>query len=134
MDHKECKKLFRSVKKFEKEFGKLEGMFNGGSFATVVKVISSRPDNNLIAQATQLGLGGKVLVRLHEYVCRAYSKLGQTENTKIWCDKTVQLDQDNVEALLVLAAQLVDKEEYEDAVRMYKQAHDNSGDQRVRFL
>jgi DnaJ family protein C protein 3 len=107
-------------------------MFNGESFATVCKIVATRPDNNLIAQAKDLGIGGGIMISLYEYVCSAYSALGDAANTKKWCDETLALDENNVEALLVMAARMIENEEWEDAVRMYKTAHDNGGDQRAK--
>jgi DnaJ family protein C protein 3 len=131
LDNKECKRLFKTIKKFVKEFDKLAEMYNGESFATVCKVVATRPDTNLIEQAKTLGLGGRVVVSLYEYVCMAYDKLGDAHNTNKWCDATLKLDSENVEALLVVAAGMIDREEWEAAVRAYKRAHENDGGQRA---
>jgi len=131
LDHKECKKLFRLVKKFEKEYAKLDAMFTGQSFATVIKTIATRPNNNLISQADSLSIGGGVKGKLYEYVCRSYASLNDAVNAKIWCEKTLEIDENNVEALLILAGAKIDREEYEEAVNMYKKAHDNGGDRRA---
>lgn len=73
-----------------------------------------------------------MLISLYEYVCTSYAALGDETNTKKWCDETLAMDADNVEALLVLAESMIEKEEYEEAVRMYKKAHENGGDQRAQ--
>lgn len=131
IEHKECKRLFKATKKFLKEYDKLEGMFKGESFATVIKVVATRPDTNLINQAKALGIGGNILTRMYEFVCGAYAALSDGENAKKWCEDTLKIDENNVEALIVLANAMIDREEYEDALRTFKKAFDNGEDRRV---
>lgn len=68
---------------------------------------------------------------MHEYMCRANEKLSSKENVRKWCQSTLDMDPENAEALMILGQAKIDDEEYEEAVRMFKTAHENGGGQRV---
>lgn len=97
---------------------------------------SAKPNDSLLARAEFRSIGGQVRLKLFEFSCIAYSELGVKENQKDvenWCDKTLEIDEENIEALIRRAEVYMLKEEYEDAMRDFKKAYElNKTDARVK--
>ncbi|KAJ3383960.1 DnaJ sub C member 3 [Lobulomyces angularis] len=136
IDHKECKKSFKELKKFDKEFNKVQETFKKNMFRSVLKLIEGEGDSveqkkktGLIYKVKELNIGGNKLKSLLELVCR--SKFGVSnsndEDTLKSCQEVLNLDADNVEALIIKADISMKNENYEEAMRDYKKAHEVSG-------
>lgn len=54
------------------------------------------------------------------------------ENTKKWCSATLDMDENDVDALLNLGETAVEEEDYEAAVRYLNKAQETSGGQNSR--
>ncbi|KAI9329696.1 hypothetical protein BD770DRAFT_333952 [Pilaira anomala] len=151
-EQKECKKLFRRIKKLTKELKKIENDIESKKYATA--------SNNLIGTANRQGLlteidsdlielekqldstGKKIPKRLHltcyQLACKLYAEQKEKDDDKIekWCSLVLDIEQDDVDALTYRGQVLLNRKEFEAAVRDLEKANEISGgrENKVRQL
>ncbi|GAA5813953.1 hypothetical protein MFLAVUS_007443 [Mucor flavus] len=150
-EQKECKKLFRRIKKLSKELTKIETDVELKKYATAA--------NYLIGTANRQGLlkdidadfeelekllnsPGKIPKKLHltcyQLACKLYAEQKEKDDDKIekWCSMALSIDQDNIDALSYRGQVLLNRKEFEAAVRDLERANElsNSHDSRIRQL
>ncbi|CAG8516193.1 9066_t:CDS:2 [Scutellospora calospora] len=140
-ENKECKILHRFIKKIEKEVERVINDIDGHRWKKAISKLLEQPNkeqsnkestnkgliNEIEEELQTLNEGrqrNELLVKLYGWTCKAYKELKDVKNSLKWCDKTLKLDENNVEALINRAEILIEEEDYEGALNDYKKAHD----------
>lgn len=119
-DQKECKSLYRELKKINK---KLDSLHDAVEKKKVVTAKDLLLNDQLIANVEKLGsksLNGRV----YGYACKVFTELKKNEEASSWCKKAVDAAPQNAEYNGLLADCMVLMEEYEDAMNLYKKANE----------
>ncbi|KAJ3083276.1 DnaJ sub C member 3 [Quaeritorhiza haematococci] len=128
-EHKQCKKTFKEIKKLDKSLKKMEEMSERRKWKDVLGVLQG--NKGLIAEVEKLG-AKPLLKTLYEKMCQSFAELKEHDKSVTWCSKTLELDSQNLEALLYRAQSKMAQEEYEEAMRDYQKAHEiNQNDSRA---
>ncbi|KAJ3073175.1 hypothetical protein HDU98_002051 [Podochytrium sp. JEL0797] len=128
-ENKPCKKVFKSLKALDKSLKKVDVLFGASRWKSAVTELMEPKGFLALAEET-----GSESVRLKAYsmACKCYAELKKDADTETWCTKTIQLDETNSEALYFRGELKLQKEDYEDALRDLKKAHEaNQQDRRV---
>ncbi|KAF0388479.1 TPR-like protein [Gigaspora margarita] len=130
-ENKECKTLHRFIKKIEKEVERVNNDIEGHRWKLAINKLLEPSTKGLINDVEEelqnLNEGrqrNELLVKLYGWTCKAYKELKEVKKALKWCDKTLKLDENNVETLINRAEVLLDEEDYEAALNDYKKAHD----------
>ncbi|KAI7895704.1 uncharacterized protein EV154DRAFT_494661 [Mucor mucedo] len=148
-EQKECKKLFRQIKKINKELASIETDIQSKRWATAANHLIGTAnrqgllqdiDLELEALETQLALRTPLPKRLHatcyRLACQLYGQQGKDDTLiQKWCTLALAEKEDG-ESLLYRGGAYLRQKEYEDAVRDLEKAHTMLGrsDGRARTL
>ncbi|CDS03904.1 hypothetical protein LRAMOSA06859 [Lichtheimia ramosa] len=140
-EQKQCKKLFRQIKKIDKELNKAQDDFNAKRYATASnKILGTSRASGIIqeldepfnALEKELNAEGKMPKRLHltcyDMACRIQGENRKdTDKIQKWCSAVLEMDQDNVDALMYRGEVYLKQNEFEQAVRDLEKANELSG-------
>lgn len=115
-DHKECFKQYKKAKKLNKHFMKVEEYINGGQENEAINEL-----NECIETEPEVK---HHLIQTKSKLCHCYNKLNLLSETKKWCDETLELDPEHVDALCNRAEQYIANELYDEAIKDYQKAKD----------
>ncbi|KAK4056524.1 hypothetical protein OIO90_002371 [Microbotryomycetes sp. JL221] len=153
-DSKPCRKLFKSLKKLDKEVTKAKNWIDSSRWTEVAL--------SLAGSSTDKGIVDKVKDMIEEYtsmtrglvqaplpvgtgtseqladkspllrsamstLCRAYVMLGRTRKAENICEQVLRTNEDDVWALTSRGDGFMNQDKFEDAVRVYSKAFENSG-------
>jgi DnaJ family protein C protein 3 len=140
-DDKQCKGLFRFIKRIEKEIKKATDAQSQQRFATAL--------NALVGAKTFLGeidekfdeletsLNTKLYKRLHlkiySLACSIAAEGKDVSRAEKWCAATLELDPDNADALYNRGEMKLNENDFEGAVRDLEKAFEVSGQQDNRI-
>ncbi|TPX57895.1 hypothetical protein PhCBS80983_g03487 [Powellomyces hirtus] len=131
-DHKECKKVFRQVKKLEKSIKAAEDALNSRKYRAAIKKLNEQQPT-VIAQVEAYGAQATTLrKRIYDILCKAHAEAKDAANTVQWCGKVIEIDGENVDALVYRAEARMDMEMYEDAMRDFQAASQHGNSQRIQ--
>ncbi|KAI8996939.1 hypothetical protein BDB01DRAFT_840509 [Pilobolus umbonatus] len=148
-EQKECKNLFKLIKRAEKDLAKIISAqehqryaiaFNGLVGSGAKKGLVDGIDGPLKALEIELAAVGKLPRRLHlkyyETACMLAGTMKNAEKLEKWCGATLSIDANHVDALTVRGEHLLNNNDFEAAVRVLEKAFESSGQQngRVRQL
>ncbi|KAI9490545.1 hypothetical protein BDB00DRAFT_837611 [Zychaea mexicana] len=150
-EQKQCKKLFRQIKKLDKEINKAQDDFEAKRYATASNKIIGTPssagvvseiDEPYNALVQELDITSPLPKRLHikcyELACKiaAENNKGKQNVIEKWCSATLELQDDNLDALINMGEVKLKQNEFEEAVRILEKANEVSGGQnnRVRHM
>ncbi|KAJ3153518.1 DnaJ sub C member 3 [Geranomyces variabilis] len=134
-DQKECKKTFRTVKQLEKAIKAAEDVLAKQLWKVAInKLEAAKPP--LVAQVEAFGPEAKELrKRVYSIICKAHGEMKDNKNTLLWCGKILEIDGENVDALVYRGEAKMDMELYEDAMRDFAAASQHGGQsQRIQQL
>ncbi|CAG8435095.1 2936_t:CDS:2, partial [Ambispora gerdemannii] len=142
-EHKECKAIFRRIKKLEKSVSRVEKDMEGHRWQLAIDKlfgIGSEKGHGLIKEIKEEHRGlkegrssEKLFIKLYELTCKAYKELKDGHKAIKWCSSALNLDSENIEALINRAEAYILIEDYEAAARDYSKALEiNSEDERVK--
>ena len=123
--HKECRPLYTKIKKFEKEFASFIKYEVDHKWASIID-----KHQNLLNQIDEYKIGNSVKITILQSTVLAHSNL-KSKNTLSFCNKLLEIDEFNKEALMIRAELLIESEDYEAAMRDYKNAHEHGGENRA---
>lgn len=155
-DSKACKKLFRSLKSLEKDLSKTRNFIEASSWRLALKILdpkstSGGKDKSLIDRvkdmlaeytrepvATEMVNDGlkfdlptqkasQLLTTLYAWTCKAYTNLPSTRLAKPFCSELLARDPEHADGILGMAEASLKDENYEEAVRLFNKAFENSG-------
>ncbi|TPX63606.1 hypothetical protein SpCBS45565_g06506 [Spizellomyces sp. 'palustris'] len=124
-DHKSCKRTFREIKKLDKALKSAQDAIANGAWKSVVsKLTSGDAKSSVVGQVEQLGASAKK--RVYDMMCKSYAEMKDGKNALTWCSKVLDVNGDDVDALIYRAEAKILMEDYEDAMRDYQKASQTS--------
>lgn len=136
-DSKPCKKVHKLLRGLEKKAAQVRNFVDGGNHRQAIKLLDG-PDGLLASFEAGLesaGIPSKLTTRhsqarldLYALACKA--AVGANDFTKRgarWCDITLEMDENNVDALIGQSERLMKEENWEAAVRVLEKAFEQSG-------
>lgn len=148
-EQKECKKLFRKIKKLSKELTSIEKDIGSKKFATAAnhligtvnrQGILKEIDSDFEELEKELDAPGKIPKQLHfkcyQLACKLYGEQKDDDKIEKWCTLTLDIQDDDSDALSYRGQVLLNRKEFEGSVRDLEKANEILGgrDQRVRQL
>ncbi|KAJ4290972.1 hypothetical protein N0V90_010168 [Kalmusia sp. IMI 367209] len=148
-DSKACMKLRRREKNLEKDLKKLRAAFEKGQFATGVKYLVDRGEENPgllkeikqdFADYVEQGYIFKnspqgLYKELIEMTCEAYTEMNNFKKGALYCDEALELNPASLHGLLHRAQKQIDADEFEEAIRTLETAKEESQDhQKIQVL
>ncbi|KAI7847290.1 hypothetical protein BDC45DRAFT_452043 [Circinella umbellata] len=142
-EQKQCKKLFRHIKKMDKEINKAQDDFDAKRYATasnkIIGTASSKgvineldgPYDELVKELGVSSLPKRLHIKCYELACKIAAENRKDQVNK-WCSATLELQDDNLDALINLGDYKLKQNEFEEAVRILEKANDVSGGQNNR--
>ncbi|KAK4685242.1 hypothetical protein P7C73_g4911, partial [Tremellales sp. Uapishka_1] len=138
-DSKPCKVVHKLLRQLDKETAKARNFVEGGTFRQAIKVLDG--EEGLLAKFEQALLSAdlpdqfqpkkKSLARLQLYAMACKAAVGAGDFTKSkgmkWCDETLAMDPENIDALVGKGEKMLKDENWEDAVRTFDKAFDLGG-------
>ncbi|KAI9351472.1 hypothetical protein BDR26DRAFT_978693 [Obelidium mucronatum] len=128
-ENKPCKKVFRSLKTLEKTAKKVDALFNASKWMmTTSELLAAK---GFMEQVEEIG-SDALRLKAYSMACKSFAELNRDADVEKWCAKTIELNEDHSEALYYRGQLKLKKEEYEDALRDFKKAHEaNQQDRRI---
>lgn len=142
-DSKPCKRIHKLLRSLEKETAKARSFVEGSSWRQALKVLDG--DDGLlltfdkaIDEATQAGYlppqfsprsASRSRLELLALACKAAVNLNEFGKNKgmRWCEETLDMDENNMDALVGKGERLLKEEKWEEAVRVLERAFENGG-------
>lgn len=92
---------------------------------------TTRQDDNASQEGLKFDLpsqaASQLLTTLYAWTCKAYTNLPSTRLAKPFCTELLSRDPEHVDGLLGMAESSLKDEDYEEAVRLFNKAFENSG-------
>jgi DnaJ family protein C protein 3 len=145
-EQKQCKALFRQIKRFEKELAKIIDSKDKQRFATALNSLIGtniktglvseldEPFSNLESIYDATGrLPKKLHLRCYELACSMAAEQKDTNKAEKWCSATLELNPDHEEALASRGEMKLNDNDFEGAVRDLDKAFQASGEQNHRI-
>ncbi len=104
---------------------------------TKSKILTARDllfEKNVLLDKWETLDPGAFKANIYGFACKIQSLLKKYQDTVKWCTKTLELDKDNVEALVARAEARIQSDEFEEAVRDYQRAHELDSNNREVFV
>ncbi|KAI8818289.1 uncharacterized protein EV422DRAFT_602214, partial [Fimicolochytrium jonesii] len=122
-DHKQCKKIFRQVKKLDKAITAAEESLNKRAWKPAAAKLTSAPKPTVLEQVEALGKEATPLrKRVYGIMCRSHGGAKNEKETMSWCSKVLEIDPENGDAFMYRAEAKMQAENYEDAMRDFHSA------------
>jgi len=118
-EHKQCKGLFKKIKKLDRSLKYIDIAMNSKKWADIVDKIN----NGLASEVEALG-SNKLKHKIYFAACKANLRLKKAEAAKGFCTKGLAIDKQDVELLINRAEAFMLLEEYDAALRDYSTAHE----------
>jgi DnaJ family protein C protein 3 len=142
-DSKTCKKLFRSLKKLDKDLSQVRNFIEGDLWRKALNILDPRTGSDkegLVKRITDLisdnsSTGSllpddsfsRLLTSVYGWTCKAYTGTASFKLAKPFCTKVLERDPENVDGMIGLGESLLKEEKYEDAVRYLNTAFEKTG-------
>ncbi|KAH9813627.1 hypothetical protein DFH28DRAFT_1108706 [Melampsora americana] len=157
-ESKPCKKAFRLLKAIDKEHTKLQNFMQSEGYRSAIKILNPRgkESEGLLAQVQDaikssqvvdsksgieeplisstienLDQHSQLLTTLYSYTCKAYIKLNEIEKSKSICTILHERDPNEPWGLVGKAEVLMKSEEWEEAVKLLRQAYEQNEEQDI---
>jgi DnaJ family protein C protein 3 len=146
-EQKECKKLFRKMKKLDKEITSIGKDIELKKYATAANHLIGTANregilkqvdtdfNDLQKELEASTLPRKLHLKCYQMACKLYGEQKEKDEEKIetWCSKTLEIDADDVDALSYRGEILLNRKEFEGAVRDLERANEISEGREARI-
>lgn len=132
-EQKDCKRLFRELKKLDKSIGRVDFRVAGNDWKGVVGLLlgDGEVGGGIVEEAERVGSLDHRR-RIYAAACNAYIELKDATKALQWCSKALEVNPENSDALCGRAEAYLLSEDFEEAVRDYEKAHNiNQQDRRV---
>ncbi|WVR04336.1 hypothetical protein IAU60_001336 [Kwoniella sp. DSM 27419] len=147
-DSKPCKAVHRMLRRLEKDTTKARNFIDGNEYRKAIKIFEgddgllSRFDQALIEATrahddqpaylpSQFDPVAKSQMRLELYALACRAAVGANDFKKDkgarWCETTLEMDGENVDGLVARGERLLKDESWDEAVRVFDKAFENSG-------
>ncbi|KAF1977275.1 TPR-like protein [Bimuria novae-zelandiae CBS 107.79] len=147
-DSKACMKLRRREKNLEKELKKVRSAFERGQFATGVKYLVDRGEENpgllkevkedfegyvkdgYIFKNSPQGLYNSLV----EMTCQAYTEMNNFKKGAQYCEEALKVNPTSLHGLLHQAQKQIDADDFEDAIRTLETAKEHHNAEKIQDL
>ncbi|KAM0788665.1 hypothetical protein ACM66B_002764 [Microbotryomycetes sp. NB124-2] len=149
-DSKPCRKLFKTLKALEKQVTQARNWADGARWNEAAVALAGSSSStgvidtikNLIKDNSQTSKGltepplplsesltdsSPLFKTAMSILCRAYVMLGRTRKAESVCEQVLRMNEDDIWALTSRGDGFMTRENYDDAVRIYTKAFENSG-------
>ncbi|XP_076454267.1 dnaJ homolog subfamily C member 3-like [Babylonia areolata] len=121
-DHKECFAHYKKVKKLAKQLASAKDLKNEEKYQECVdkadQIIKTEPAIP------------SFIIRAKSYFCHCYSRMGSIKNALELCNQVLEMDPENIDALIDRAEAYITNEEYDKAISDYQKANEIDPDSR----
>ncbi|RKP26785.1 hypothetical protein SYNPS1DRAFT_13691 [Syncephalis pseudoplumigaleata] len=148
-EHKECKALFRKLKKLDKEIKKATEEAGSKKWSAAMRKVAGpvgKPEAGLGHQVEEemnrleeeFGVKDKMprklYARLASIACQGYAELKLADKALRWCSDAIKHDPDNVDAYIARGDMYLQKEQPDEAMDDFNAVKDKTdgGDHRIR--
>jgi len=148
-DSKPCSKLFRRIKSYEKQIGKVRGLREKRLFNSANKIlVGTKDEDGTITEVkediVELKKNGYInehcpeilLGNLLEMACDGYTEMNKPDKAQLFCDEVLRINPQSIIGILAKATRLTKEDLFEEAIRLLEKAKDEvdgaSSDTRVR--
>lgn len=146
-DSKPCKRVHKLFRSLEKDTAKARNFVEGSTWRQALKVLdgddgllarfdkaldeASSPQDGITYLPPQFSPRAKSRFRLEllALACKAavnLNELGRNKGAK-WCEETLAMDENNIDALVGKGERLLKEENWEEALRVLERAFENGG-------
>ncbi|KAH6568446.1 hypothetical protein BASA60_008631 [Batrachochytrium salamandrivorans] len=130
-DHSGCKKQFKRVKKLEKALKATSASAEKGRWRDVLSSLFDTEGDNLMEEIEKIG-AANLKIQVYSLACKGHGVLRKDVDAINWCSKVLDLDSENVEALIARGNALMNKEDYREAITDFQSAYQhNKHDPRI---
>ncbi|KAG1313421.1 hypothetical protein G6F64_002274 [Rhizopus arrhizus] len=148
-EQKQCKFLFRQMKRIQKDLQKAMDFRKQRRFTTAFntligsstkKGLVSELDEPFDALETEMKVKGRLPKKLHlicfELACQLAAQQKDTDRINTWCLATLKIDSNNIDALTNIGENKLNNNDFEGAVHDLEKAYEASGqqDNKIRQL
>lgn len=148
-EQKQCKKLFRAIKKLDKEITSIEKDIELKKYATAKNHLIGTAnrhgilnqvdtDVELLEKELNSTIPRKLNLKCYQMACKLFGEQKEKDEEKLntWCSKVLEIEEDDVDALSYRGEILLNRKEYEAAVRDLEKANELSegSNHRIRQL
>lgn len=147
-DSKPCRKLHKLFRALDKDLQKVRNFVEGGSFRQAIKILEGEKGllvrfDEALDTASKPQEGGvpaipahfhpktksQARLDLYSLACKAAVGAGDFKKDKgmKWCDTVLEMDEGNADALVAQGEKMLKEERFEEAVRVFERAFENSG-------
>ncbi|OLL21871.1 DnaJ subfamily C member 3 [Neolecta irregularis DAH-3] len=136
-DAKECKRLFRTVKKMDKQYTQARNFLDSKQWIRTTKVLdkSSEGEGLLAALNVELqelakagiSMPSEFLADLEEMLCEAYSESKKDALARPHCEAALTKRPESIPAVLAKANALIAESEFEEAIKVLSSANERTG-------
>lgn len=148
-EQKQCKALFRRIKKLNKDLASIENDIELKKYATAAnRLIGTtnrqgilpeiESDYEQLEKQLKSKLPKKLYGKCYQLACKLYGQQKESDESKIekWCSLALDIQDDDVDALVYRGQVLLNKKDFEASVRDLEKANEVSGGQnhKVRQL
>jgi DnaJ family protein C protein 3 len=142
-EDKQCKTLFRFIKRIEKEIKKATELQQQSRYATALNLLIGsksgivneieEPLKQLETQLEATNLPKGLLLRVYSLACVIASEGKDSHRAEQWCTATLELNPNHQEALFNRGESKLNDNDFEGAVRDLEKAFEVSGQQDNRI-
>ena len=140
-EDKQCKTLFRFMKRVEKEIKKATDAHENQRFATALNALVGAKSSleeinekfNALETRMEAKLPKKLHLKLYSLACKVAAEGKELAKAEQWCSATLELDPDNQDALYSRGEMKLNENDFEGAVRDLEKAFEASGQQDNRI-
>ncbi|KAI8644116.1 hypothetical protein BD408DRAFT_475035 [Parasitella parasitica] len=149
-EQKQCKQLFKKMKKLSKDITSIEKDIELKKYATASNRLIGTPNRQGILSEVDADfealkqelkvdeLPKRLHLKCYQMACKLHGEQKDKDEEKIesWCSKALEIQGDDVDALIYRGEVLLNRKEYENAVNDLEKANEISDgrDQRLRHL
>ncbi|KAI9253574.1 hypothetical protein BY458DRAFT_542019 [Sporodiniella umbellata] len=147
-EQKQCKALFRQLKRFQKDMQKVSDSKQQQRFVTALNtLIGTNAKKGLVSELDEpfdalekdmgvTGLPKKLHLKCYELACQLASEQKDTTKLNTWCSATLKVDPNNADALASIGENKLNNNDFEGAVRDLEKAYEMTGqeNQKIRQL
>ncbi|KAF9562923.1 hypothetical protein EC968_005052 [Mortierella alpina] len=140
-ENKQCKALFKKLKKMEKDIRKLDNDLEKKRWAGVINKVVGGGDSSLVRsieletadmEKENLAVGKmpkRLELKVYSAACKAYTETKDKSSSLQWCTKTLSVDGSNLDGLIGRGTAHLLSETYEEAIRDFTKAQEVAGGQ-----
>jgi DnaJ family protein C protein 3 len=122
-EQKECKATFRRLKKLEKALKQAKEAIEGHKWAKCMEILGKPGGSKGLIDEIAAMDSPRLLAQVYGMACSAQFGIKKDTDALVYCNKLLELDENNVEGLANRGDIHMEQEDYEAAMRDFQKAH-----------